>query len=733
MAESAYKEFLQSKRLRVLACGRDVAEADVNSHLFPFQRAIVRWAVRKGRCAIFADTGLGKTPMQLEWARLIGGRCLLIAPLQVAQQTVREASKFEVDSPIAIDREGKAHNGITVTNYEQAPKFRAADFDSVVIDESSILKAVDGKTRGRLIKQFGRTRYRLCCTATPAPNDITEIANHAEFLGVMTRAEMLAAFFVHDTSHSARAGWRLKRHAVEPFYQWLASWAMFVRLPSDLGFDDDGYILPELTVDRHEVKTGYVPPGEMFFTGLHGIQDRTRTRKATVEQRVELAAGLVNGGDSAAIVWCGLNEESRRVAAAIPGAVEITGSEPVETKVEKIEAFVRGETRVIVTKGKIAGFGMNFQHCAHQVFLGLNDSWEGYYQAIRRSWRFGQERPVKVDIVMSDVEEEVYLNVMRKEKEAREMADRLAAEMSTYERAEIEGAAEADEYAPEERKGDRWRMMLGDSSERLGDLEDDSVDLAVFSPPFGSLFTYSPTPRDLGNSRTDEEFLTHFGFVIRELLRVVRPGRLVCCHCQQLPMRKMHDGAIGLKDFRGDLIRAFSHESWVYHGEICIDKCPQAQAIRTKAKGLLFVTKAKDSSWLRQAFADYILLFRKPGENQVPVKTDVTNDEWIQWARPVWYGIKETETLQVAEGRDGKDEKHVCPLQLETIERCVRLWSNPGELVLSPFAGIGSEGYVALRQRRRFVGIELKASYFKAAVVNLMRAESSKEQLELFE
>jgi hypothetical protein len=405
-----YKTFLESKKLRVLSCGRAVKSTDINPKLFEFQRAIVQWAVRKGRCAIFADTGLGETLMQLEWARLAGGRCLVIAPLQVAQQTVREAAKCGIDSPIVVDREGNAHEGITVTNYEQAGKFKADDFKAVVLDESSILKSVDGKTRGRLIKQFRKVPLRLCCTATPAPNDITEIANHAEFLGVMSRAEMLAAFFLHDTSTSARAGWRLKRHGVEPFYRWLASWAMFVRLPSDLGFSDDGYILPRLDVNVDLVKTDYVPPGEMFFTGLHGIQDRIRVRRATVGQRVGLAAEHASGVDPV-IVWCGLNCESEQVAKAIgDDAVELNGADPVELKVEKIESFIEGKTRVLVTKSKIAGFGMNFQHCARMVFLGLNDSWEGYYQSIRRCWRFGQQRPVRVDIVISDIEEEVYLN-----------------------------------------------------------------------------------------------------------------------------------------------------------------------------------------------------------------------------------------------------------------------------------------------------------------------------------
>jgi DNA modification methylase len=287
--------------------------------------------------------------------------------------------------------------------------------------------------------------------------------------------------------------------------------------------------------------------------------------------------------------------------------------------------------------------------------------------------------------------------------------------------------------------GDGWRITNGDCVEGLGALDAESVDLSVFSPPFISLYTYTASERDIGNCATEAEFFEHFGFVIRELLRVTKAGRISCCHVAQVPAMLARDGYIGMKDFRGATIAAFERDGWIYQGEVCIDKDPQAQAIRTKSKGLLFVQMKKDSTWSRPAMADYVLFFRKPGENAVPVThpdddplAALTNDEWISWARPIWYGIRESDTLQVAEARSDEDERHICPLQLGTIERCIRLWSNPGDLVLSPFTGIGSEGYEAIRLGRRFEGFELKPQYAEVAARNLRRAESLRQQGLLF-
>lgn len=276
-----------------------------------------------------------------------------------------------------------------------------------------------------------------------------------------------------------------------------------------------------------------------------------------------------------------------------------------------------------------------------------------------------------------------------------------------------------DAYVTDEAAGDSWRIMLGDSCERLAELPDESVDLSVYSPPFASLFTYSPSTRDLGNSLSRAEFLEHYGFIIRENLRLTKPGRIACVHVQQLTTTKATHGYTGLTDFRGDVIRAYVENGWYFHGEVTVNKDPQAQAIRTKAHALTFATKNRDSSGTRPALADYLLLFRKPGDNQVPIKNDVSNDEWIEWAQPVWWDIKETNTLNVRVARDDADERHICPLQLDFIERCVRLWSNPGEVVLSPFAGIGSEVYVARRLGRFGLGCELKPSYWRTAVGNL--------------
>lgn len=287
-------------------------------------------------------------------------------------------------------------------------------------------------------------------------------------------------------------------------------------------------------------------------------------------------------------------------------------------------------------------------------------------------------------------------------------------------------------YMTAEESGDDWDLWLGDSCERMAEIADESIGLSVYSPPFASLFTYSPTPRDLGNSASRDEFFAHYDFIIRENLRITTPGRICAVHVQQLTTTMSTNGVIGVTDFRGQVISAYVDAGWIFHGEVTVDKDPQAQAIRTKAQALMFVTKNRDSSMTRPALADYLLLFRKPGENAEPIKTDVTNDEWIQWARPVWLDIKETNTLNARVARDNADERHICPLQLDFIERCVRLWSNPGETVFTPFAGIGSEMYVAIQHDRQSLGIELKPSYWRVAVNNLRSLDARKDQAVMF-
>ncbi len=728
MAEVAvkYDEFLQSKRIIFKPSGVQVKDADIHQLLFPFQRDLVKWSIKKGRSAIFADCGLGKTFMQLEWARIIGGRSLVVAPLSVARQTVNEAKRINIG--VHYTRSGSdLTDGINITNYEMIEHFNPDDFSSIVLDESSILKSLTGKTRAKLIEMFANTEYRLCCTATPAPNDIAEIANHAEFLGIMSRADMLATFFVHDDQ-----GWRLKKHASEPFYRWMASWGMSLRKPSDLGYADDGFNLPELTIRPIIIEVGYKPEGQLFWTGLKGVSDRANVRRATLNDRVNAAADLINGNTGQWIAWVGLNDEGRELYKLVEDSVLVEGHQSPEEKAKAIEDFQDGNIRVMITKPKIAGFGMNLQNASDMVFVGLSDSYEAYYQCIRRSWRFGQNNPVNAYIVLSDAEEAIFDNVKRKEREAETMADNLIQNVSEYEKEEIQESGNGWEYEMETVKGDNYILMLGDSVERINEVDDESVDLSVFSPPFLSLYTYTPTERDIGNSKNEAEFYGHFNFIIDGLLRVTKPGRNCCVHVAQVPAMLARDGYIGLKDFRGKTVEAFEKRGWIFHGEVTIDKCPQAQAIRTHSKGLSFGQLKKDSSWLRPALADYILVFRKPGDNQVPVKPDISNDEWIEWARPVWYGIRESDTLNIGEGRDCDDERHICPLQLGTIERCIKLWSNKGETIFSPFMGIGSEGYQALSFDRQFIGIELKRSYFEAAVKNMKRALESDSQQSFF-
>jgi hypothetical protein len=430
---AAYADFLETKRIATPDCGIDIPRERLLPALFDFQRDLVHWALRKGRAALFAYPGLGKTPMQLAWAQHAGGRVLILAPLAVAQQTVREGEKFGIRVQYAR-RQSQATGAITVTNYELLDHFDAADFDAVVLDESSILKSYSGATRTALIDAFKATPMRLCCTATPAPNDTAELANHAEFLGLLRRPEMLATFFVHDED-----GWRLKGHAREPFFRWLASWGMTLRRPSDLGYDDDGYNLPPLEIEPLIVRTNYAPPGQLFAIGLKGIGDRAAVRRDTLSDRVSAAFDLVSREPGEKwIMWCGLNAEQEALAAAFKDdCVSIDGSTSLDAKVEMEQRWRLGDVPVLITKPAVFGWGMNWQHCARMAFVGLSDSYEQYFQTIRRCYRFGQQRSVRVWIVLTDVEEGIYANVLQKEAEAERTGAELVKHVAAFERAEI--------------------------------------------------------------------------------------------------------------------------------------------------------------------------------------------------------------------------------------------------------------------------------------------------------
>lgn len=702
--------------------------------LFPFQEAIVNWAFDRERCAIFADCGLGKTIMQLDWLRRIGGRGLVVAPLAVAQQTRYEARKFGLECTYVRDAGDMDGDGIYVTNYEMADHFPGDTIDAIVLDESSILKSWDGKTRTKLIEMYQDVRYRLCCTATPAPNDVTELGNHAEFLGIMHNREMLGSFFVN---RGESGQWDLKGHARESFYEWLSTWCMMFTTPDQLGFEADGYRLPPLNIEPIFVEvdqTAYAQcTGRLFVTGMAGVEGRLVARKMTTMERVRRAAEIINDSDEQWVVWCGLNDEGRELHKLLERSVNVEGADPLEHKIRDIGRFFDQTAQTLITKVRIGGFGLNLQHCHNMMFLGISDSYEQYYQAIRRCWRFGQESPVNVVILTSDIERIVLENVQQKEQTHQATVQAMAGRVSEYDRIALNGQPMTPrEYEPlPEVRTEDYRLVHGDCREALRNMKAEFADFTIFSPPFLDLFSYSADSRDLGNSRTEDDFSAMFREVAEGLLHVTKRGRLVAIHVAQVPTKLTYDGFIGLRDFRGLVINVMSNAGFNYHGDITVDKNPQAQAIRTHSKGLLFKQLKKDASWLRPGLADYILVFRKPGASEIPIQPDISNEDWIQWAHPVWYGLRESNTLNASEGRGENDEKHIAPLQLDVIERCIRLWSNPGETVLSPFAGIGSEGYVALKQDRLFVGIELKPEYFKVAARNLDRALSQRSQQRL--
>lgn len=726
-----YQEFLDSKRITVEATGIDVA--DINPALFPFQGDITRWALKKGKAAIFAGTGLGKTAMQLSYADNIPGDVLILAPLAVSQQTVREGAKFGITVTYCRSQED-VRPGINITNYEMLHKFKLDHFAGVVLDESSILKSFDGKMRNMIIESFANTPYKLACTATPAPNDHMELGNHAEFLGVMTRTEMLSMFFVHDGGDTSK--WRLKGHAVQKFWEWVASWAVMLQKPSDLGYSDDGFILPPLNIEQVTVKATETPEGSLFAIEAQTLQERQAARRSSIQDRVKYCADIVNALDEPCIIWCNLNGESEALTKAINGAVEIRGSHSPEYKERTMLDFINGEVAKLVTKPSIFGFGLNLQHCCKQVFVGLSDSFEEYYQAVRRCWRFGQTKPVDVYVITAETEGAVVANIKRKERDFEAMLSGMISATQEITKANIQGTSrDAAAYETDTTRGKGWVLHLGDSVEVVKKFPDNSIHYSVFSPPFASLYTYSNSDRDMGNCKGSDDFIRHFRFLVDELCRVIMPGRLLSFHCMNLPTTKTHHGFIGIQDFRGELIKLFQDAGFIYHSEVVIWKDPVTAMQRTKALGLLHKQLKKDSCLSRQGIPDYLVTMRKPGDN--PERVTHTNESfpvgvWQNYASPVWMDINPTNTLQRTSAREECDEKHICPLQLEVIERALELWTNPGDIVLSPFAGIGSEGYVSIQKGRRFVGIELKRSYYEQAVRNLNAAVSQAAQPALF-
>jgi DNA modification methylase len=730
-----YDDFINAKLRRPKDAGFE--PKDINPNLFDWQKKIVEWAVRRGRAALFEDCGLGKTAQQLEWARQVAqhtsGPVLILAPLAVTEQTVEEGAKFGIEVKLCRQPEQMPERGIGITNYDRLELFEDVTrrVAGVVLDESSILKAFNGKTRLAITKAFSETPYRLACTATPSPNDLMELSNHAEFLGLMSGAQMLATWFINDTQDTGT--WRLKKHAQDDFWQWVSSWAACVSNPRDLGFEMKGFDLPPLNVETITVDAGTIPAAEdeLFAVPVAlSATDVRREKKRTLQERCEAAAKIATETKGPVLIWCDLNDEADLLVDLLPPdqTVEVRGSDKPEHKEAKLLAFTHGEKRIMVTKPSIAGYGLNWQHCADVVFVGVTYSFEDFYQAVRRNYRFGQKKPVHVRCITTEADAPVFATLRRK----MEQHETMHAEMQKHAAGFLEREANLImKTTIDSESGEGWTLYHGDCVRAAAEIEDESVGMAVFSPPFADLFTYSNDQQDMGNCANQAEFMEHFGFLIDELKRVMMPGREVCVHCVDLLSTKWKDGAIEFKDFSGDIIRAFRSRGFLLHSRITIWKSPVTEMQRTKAHGLLYKTLCKDSANSRVGAPDYLLAFRKPGQNPKPIEhtpEDLPLDLWQEIASPVWMTVDQGNVLNGHCAKEQGDERHICPLQLDVINRALHLWSTKDDLIYSPFTGIGSEGYCALKMGRRFVGSELKKSYFDFACDNLRAA---KAQLEL--
>ena len=740
-----YQEFLKSKQQSHIDSGFNVSDEQLNSNLFDFQKHIVKVALKKGRFAIFADCGLGKTLMQLSWSNAVynetGKKVLILAPLAVVEQTKDEAIKFEIDL-----------NSFEITNYEQLHNIDVSIYSGVVLDESSILKNFTGKYKKLIISKFKKTPYKLACTATPSPNDLNEIGNHSEFLNYLDAQDMRAKWFVRDEGMN---NYRLKGHAKQDFYGWISSWAIMLSNPADLGFDGSNYVLPKLNFIEKEVQTKKKDNGLLFNETNVNATTFNKELKLTLLPRLEEVAKIVNNSSENFIIWINQNEEEKEILKLIPDAVSVNGSEKPELKSKKLIGFANNEFRVLVTKKKIAQFGLNYQNCFNQIFASLDFSFEGLYQAIRRSYRFGQKNNVNIYMITTDTMENVVKSINKKQKQFEEMQN----EMNKFINGNSFGLLNSYDF--EEVKTDNYWLMKGDSCQEIKRIPDNSVDLIVFSPPFSSLFTYSNYIHDMGNNENHDEFFKQYNYLLKDLYRILKPGRLMCCHTKDLAVYKNSSGYTGLYNFTGDHHRAVEEVGFKYHSKVIIWTDPVLEMQRTKTQRLLYKQLRKDSSFTGVGLPEYVTVFKKWEGNQedwTPINNKNSEnfplDTWQQWASPVWnvtkediehlqeveqqykvqswMDIKRTDVLNNQEGTDLGDEKHIAPLQLSVIRRCVQMWSNPNETVFTPFLGIGSEIYESVKLNRFGIGIELKDKYFETAVKNVNKAVNKGNQLTLF-
>jgi len=719
---------------------------DFAPHLHEYQRFAVAFSVARKAAALFLECGLGKTSIAIAWIEHVraGKPAMICAPLAALHEFENERHRFFPDAPLRIidtrDVESwlSDPDGIALVTHHAFIRPRdTSKLGAFVLDESSILKSGNGAIASSLVSSCVGMTYKLALSATPAPNDPTEYATHATWLGYMrSDAEFRARFFVRDGKD-----WRVKGHAKSALPKWLARFALWMSEPSAYGMPcdalpDDGY-----SIEYHDLPTVEYRDVERDLFGAPAsamtMSQRARMRHAVYSDSARLDR-VVDLCDGPTIVWAIRNAHADALERHLRDngmrVRQIAGATPDEARVESLRGFQAGRLDVLVSKPSVIGHGVNLQAARSMVFAGYDESYESFHQAVRRAHRQGREGRLSVHVLMAPEEVGTVRTLERKAEQWQrdsmiqeaEFVRALQGDINAYRRGEKMAEHDESEARMPEVETEHFRLIHGDCIEEMAGMEAELVDMAVFSPPFASLFTYSSDRADMGNCTDDgeAEFGIHFGHFADALLRVMKPGRVVALHLAQLVAFRARHGRKGIRDFRGAVIDAMESAGFHFYGEFVIPKNPQAAAIRTKSERLQFVQFKRDSLESSPCLNDYMLEFRKPGTQAVAVKNDVSNEEWIRWASGVWHDIRETDVLSCHAARGQDDEKHICPLQLPVIERCIRLWSNPGEIVFSPFAGIGSEVYTAICQRRIGIGIELKPEYIEQAVANCLRAES---------
>lgn len=764
-----YYQFLEKKAKKIVYSGFEIEESELNNKLFDFQKFTVKRALKAGKYAIFADTGQGKTPMQLEIAKQVvkktNGMALILAPLAVTSQTIEQGCKFE----IKVCKWYENNSNIHIANYEQLSNIDTEKYNCILLDESSILKNETGKYRNLLIEKFKYTPYKFCFSATPSPNDPMELGNHAEFLDVMTYNEMLAMYFVNDQKETQK--WRLKGHAIERFYEFVSVWAIMYSHPKDIGFKHDGFDLPELEIIEHKVNTP-IEPGKLFNGIAVSATDYHSALRDTENERIDETIKIVKSIpiNEQIIIWAKQNNEAvsiyKKLILLGYDCRNVQGSDSPEKKERDLVGFAHKEFKILITKEEIASMGLNYQNCGYQIFNSVDFSFEKTYQAMRRSWRFGRLEKVTCFMVTTDRQ----VNVIETQKRKQKQFEQMRHNMQKAVLKNLNNKLTTMNNNSMDIKTDKYWLMRGDCVQRIKEVPDKSVDIMIFSPPFADLYVYSNKVEDMGNVTSYDQFKEQFKYLVKEIKRVIKPGRIVAIHSMNLPTLKSRDGYIGLRRFNSMIGDLFEAENMYLHSEHAIWKDPLLAAVRTKTKGLAHQQLLKDSVQVRTGIFDLIQCFKTKEENETPIEHELLtnyiplyegdgfprtiegfneywgydpeskyskNEQyshhiWQRYASPVWMDIDATDTLQYMLARDNNDEKHICPLQLPVIRRLLTLYSKKGETLLSPFGGIGSEGYEAVRYGLYSISIELKESYFEINKRNHSAAVQQNGQLKLF-